>query len=118
MPDQKPSLRRWCSELVSVLCRHDDGRLFKVPGNLEEIGESSALILTEASIRLGTKVIVACRRHKLRGVVESRSLDEHLGFFVEIRLNTGSQWSQRWFSPEHLLPRFKVQPKLNHLGAV
>ena len=118
MVDQKAPLRRWCSELVSVLCRHDDGRLFKVPGNLEEIGESSALVLTEASIRPGTKVIVDCKAHKLRGVVQSRWLDEHLGFFVEIRLNPGSRWSQRWFSKEHLLPRFKVpRPKASHLGA-
>jgi putative aminopeptidase FrvX len=94
--------------LVSVICRHEDGRLLKVSGNLEEIGESSALVLTESGIQVGTKVVVDCKTHQLRGVVESRWLDEHLGFFVEIRLNSGSQWSQRWFAPEHLLPFFKA----------
>jgi hypothetical protein len=108
MADHKPPLRRWCSELVSVICRHQDGRLLKVSGNLEEIGESSALVLTESGIRLGTKVIVDCGTHQLRGVVESRSLDEHLGFFVEIRLSSGCHWSQQWFAPEHLLPRFEI----------
>ncbi len=108
MADHKPPLRRWCSELVSVICRHDDGRLLKLSGNLEEIGESSALVLTETGIRIGTKVTVDCKTHKLTGVVQSRSLDEHLGFFVEIRLNSECHWSQRRFVPEHLLPRFKV----------
>jgi len=107
MVDHKPPLRRWCSELVSIICRQNDGRLRKVSGNLEEIGESSALVLTESGIRPGTKVTVDCRTHQLKGVVKSGSLDEHLGFFVEIRLNSGCHWSQQWFAPEHLLPRFK-----------
>lgn len=75
---------------------------------MEEIGKSSALVLTETGIRPGTKVIVDCKTHKLKGVVESRWLDEHLGFFVEIRFNSGCRWSQRQFVPEHLLPQFKV----------
>src|SRR5580693_5798037 len=103
MSDRKPQLRRWCSELVSVICRHDDGRVHKVFGNLEEIGSSSALVLTESGIRPGTKVVVDCKQHQLKGVVQSRSLDEHLGFFVEIRFNAESHWSQRRFTPEHLL---------------
>jgi hypothetical protein len=118
MAPHQPLPRRWCSELVSIVCRQDDGRLLKISGNLEEIGESSALILTDSAIRTGTKVVVTCQTHELKGVVASRSFDEHLGFFVEIRLDSGCQWSQRWFTPEHLLPHFRVPPKVFHLGNI
>jgi hypothetical protein len=87
-----------------------------VSANLEEIGESSALVLTETRIRLGTMVALDCKTRELKGIVESCILDEILGFFVEIRLDSECRWSQQWFTPQHLLPSFKVQPKLLHLA--
>jgi len=39
--------RHWCSELVSVVNVTRRGVASSVPGNLEEIGEHSALVLTE-----------------------------------------------------------------------
>jgi hypothetical protein len=106
--DYKPPRRRWFSELVSVICRLDNGWCLAVSGNLEEIGELSALVLTETRIRLGTKVAIGCKAQELKGVVESCTLAEPLGFFVEIRFDSECHWTQRWFAPQHLLPRFKT----------
>ena len=108
MADYKLPARHWCSELVSVLCRLDNGWRVAVSGNLEEIGESSALVLTETPVRLGTKIALRCKTRELKGIVDSCTWDEGLGFFVEIRLDSECHWSQRWFAPQHLLPRFKV----------
>ena len=74
-----------------------------MPGNLEEIGESSALVLTENSIPAGTKVRIDCKSRELKGIAESCKVNEWLGFFVEIRLDPDSRWSPKWFAPEHLL---------------
>lgn len=106
MASCKAILRQWCSELVSVIVRQGEALL---PGNLEEIGESSAVVLMDHSIRTGTPVTIACRARKFNGIVQSFTCDEHLGFFVEILFEPGSHWSPRWFYPRHLLP--PMQPK-------
>ena len=64
------------------MCRLDNGWRVTVSGNLEEIGESSALVLTETKVRRGTKVAIRCKTRELKGVVESCTLHEGLGFFV------------------------------------
>jgi hypothetical protein len=72
-------------------------------GNLEEIGEWSALVLTDAAISGGTEVHLQGKGHELQGLVESCARQEPLGFFVTVRLNATSRWSDRWFTPDHLL---------------
>lgn len=92
-----------CSELVSV-ARISGGRPAKVlNGNLEEIGEWSALILTQDSLPVGTRVRVKGKLHELKGFVRSCLCDPVLGFFVDIGLDAESRWSEKWFVPEHLL---------------
>lgn len=71
-------------------------------GNLEEIGEWSALVLTEAAVPPGTKVRVKGEAHELKGRVRSCTFDRLLGFFIEIGLDAESRWSEKWFVPEHL----------------
>jgi hypothetical protein len=87
-----------------------------VSANLEEIGESSALLLTETRIRLGTRIALDCKTRELKGIVESCILDEILGFFVEIRLDSECHWSPQWFAPQHLLPSSTFRSKLFHLA--
>lgn len=94
--------RRLCSELVSVARLHGSGWWQAITGNLEEIGERSALILTESAIPRGSKVRVKREGHVLKGVVESCTFDELLGFFVDVRLDWESRWSEQWFAPHHL----------------
>jgi hypothetical protein len=91
-----------CSELVSIERRIGDRALQTLDGNLEEIGEWSALILTQEAVSAGTKVLVKGKGQKLKGHVKSCTFDGLLGFFVEIELAPESRWSEKWFTPEHL----------------
>ena len=93
--------RNMCSHLVTVTCSGHHGACV-VGGNLEEIGEESAVVLAERRISRGTHVCIRCGINRLRGVVEACRNDA-LGFFVEVHLDRASRWSQDWFSPEHLL---------------
>src|SRR5712691_11651944 len=118
MERQTPVHRHLCSELVSLSCIGKGGRPRAVSGNLEEIGEWSALILTETPIARRAKVRVTCEAHQLKGFVLSCKHEGPLGFLVEVRLYPESRWSEQWFTPQHLLALWgALQPKLFHAGA-
>ena len=95
--------RNWCSELVSVVRVNRTGGSESIPGNLEEIGERSVLVLTESPVPVQSRVHIACRTHVLRGVSKSCKYDPLLGYYIEIELSPASRWSRTWFSPCHLL---------------
>lgn len=105
--------RQSCSELISLVHVNNKGRSRAVPGNLEEIGQRSALVLAEEPVPVGSKVHIACKTHVLRGVAQSCTFDRILGFFVEVKLAPASRWSRRWFSPEHLTS-FRDLAQLSH----
>jgi hypothetical protein len=100
-----------CSELVSIARLSGSRSVQVVEGNLEEIGEWSALILTQNALPLGTKVRIWGKTHKIKGVVRSCKYDRVLGYFVDIGLDPGSRWSEKWFRPEHL---FALCPSMRY----
>ena len=107
MANCKAILRQWCSELISVVLPHSSQ---PESANLEEIGESSVVVLMDRAVRAGTRIALKCRTKMLYGIVASYTIDEHLGFFVEILLDAGNTWSPQWFAPEHLLPPLQEKP--------
>ena len=103
MAKQLSQVRNWCSELVSVVRVSGNGSLESTPGNLEEIGEYSAVVLSERPIPVASAVHVACSTHILRGVSRTCEFVPQLGYFIEIELAPASRWSKQWFSPRHLV---------------
>jgi hypothetical protein len=102
MAKQLPLQKNLCSELVSVF-RLGHHRIEPILGNLEEIGERSAAILTEAPVNTGSPVCIVCKCNILRGVVETCQFDRILGYWIKIRLAPAVRWSRDWFVPDHLL---------------
>jgi hypothetical protein len=96
--------RNWCSELVTVVWLNRSGSSEAITGNLEEIGERSALVLTESPIPIASRVHIICGNHVLRGLTKTSELDRLLGYFIAIELAPASRWSRQWFAPRHLLP--------------
>ena len=92
-----------CSQRVSVICSDLGGWCHSVQGNLEEIEEKSALVLADWPICSGKRVRISCGGNQLKGVVKACIHDDLLGFFVEVRFDSDSQWSERSFKPDHLL---------------
>jgi hypothetical protein len=93
-----------CSEMVSVAWDETG-----VVGNLEEIGEWTAVLLLEDPVPGGARICIQCEEHQLNGYVETCTLQRPLGFFVSVRLDPDCRWSPDWFSPHHLLT-FPAQP--------
>lgn len=104
MTSSKALPRYLCSESVRV-CRLDGPPqpLLLLPANLEEISRSSAELIAESPLPQSAKVRIFSKQHSLEGRVESCVWDRLLGYIVKVRFAPKSQWSKRWFSPEHLL---------------
>jgi|ERR1700733_5479949 len=100
-----------CSELVSVSLLSGGRPALVLDGNLEEIGEWSALILTQNALTPGTRVRVKGKARELKGFVRSCTFDRLLGFFVDIGLDAESRWCEKWFVPQHL---FALCPSMRY----
>jgi hypothetical protein len=115
MRNSKSVCRHLCSELVFITRTDRVGRR-AILGNLEEIGEWFAEILTDCAFPRATAVKIVSKDHQLEGFVETCRRDNQLGFFVKVRLSTNSRWSDRWFTPKHLLQLWSgTQPKVSPL---
>ena len=95
--------RRLCSQRVSVSCAARDGWSYTIPGNLEEIEQSSCLLLVEAAVPVGKRVRVCCGIYQLDGTVTASQYDDVLGVYVDVQFDSDSQWSERRFKPQHML---------------
>jgi hypothetical protein len=98
---------------VSLVRVNRAGASESISGNLEEIAESSALVLTESPFPPESRVHIACRNHVLRGVSKSCKHAPLLGYFIEIELAPASRWSRAWFSPRHLLTLRDLELRLS-----
>ncbi len=111
---KQPTLERnWCSELVSLVRVNRTGASESIAGNLEEIAERSAIVMTESPVPVQSRVHIACRTHVLRGVTKSCNYDPPLGYFIEIELAPASRWSPAWFTPRHLLTLRDLELRLS-----
>ena len=96
----KPHL---CSELVSISWEEETRGVRSAAANLEAIAETEATVLTDADLPPGTRLWIDCQGHRLQGVIRSSTCDPILGFFISVELDPESHWSEKWFTPAHLL---------------
>jgi hypothetical protein len=95
--------RYLCSELVSVLYEDGSHKTRATVANLEEISSRSAILLCEEHLKPGVPVALSSKGHDLYGIVASATFERLLGWYIVLRLELRSQWTSRWFLPEHLL---------------
>lgn len=98
--------RHLCSELVSIIYTSGNKLGMALAANLEEIGQSSAQVLADAPIRVGSKIWISCEMNQLKGRVKSCTFRRLMGYFIEVGLDPESCWSPVWFTPKHLLQVF------------
>src|SRR4051812_17155783 len=117
MPSSKVKHRNLCSELV-LISRTDGRGWLGMLGNMEEIGEWFVEILTESAFPCNADVRIQSRSHQLEGRVKSCKFQTSLGFIVKVKLHPQSRWSDRWFTPKHLLQLWNgPSPKASALSA-
>ena len=87
-------------------------------GNLEEIGEWFVEVLLDCSLPTNAPLRIVSKDHQLEGVVEACVPRQPLGYFVKVKLSPQSRWSERWFTPKHLLTLWhNTETKASALGA-
>jgi hypothetical protein len=116
MHHTKPAHRFMCSEVVSIV-HADLGAGPALRGNLEEIGERFAEVLTDRPFPRNSAVRIITKTCVLEGVVKDCYRDRVLGFFVQVALTADSRWSERSFIPQHLLKLDYGTPKVSALKA-
>ena len=121
MRNLKSTPRFLCSEMVFIT-RADRRGCPAMLANLEEIGEWFAEILTDCAFPQNAPVRIVSKGQQLEGIVEGCTQNQPLGFFVKVRFNPESRWSERWFTPQHLLKLWSGtqadnQPKVSPLKA-
>jgi hypothetical protein len=117
MREQKSICRYLCSELVFIT-RPDRRRRPAMLGNLEEIGEWFVEVLMDCSLPTNAPLRIVSKDHQLEGVVEECIPRHPLGYFVKVKLSPRSRWSERWFTPQHLLQLWSsAPPKVSTLKA-
>lgn len=114
MSDSKSITRYLCSELVFITRAGRRGRQAML-ANLEEIGERFAEVLMERALPRNAAVRIVSKSHHLEGIVEACTHRRPLGYVVKVKLAPQSHWSERWFTPQHLLQiwsgsRLKANP--------
>jgi hypothetical protein len=91
------TLPNLCSEIILIKA---DG-MEPVVGNLEELGETGLVILTDIAFEPGTEVTIQAKNHQFKGSIANSELDQCLGYYLEVRLARDSYWSDRLFQPQH-----------------
>jgi hypothetical protein len=109
MRNPKSVCRYLCSELVFIT-RPDRRRKPAMLANLEEIGEWFAEVLTDCAFPHNAPLRIVSKDHQLEGVVEKCVARQPLGYFVKVKLSPQSRWSERWFTPQHLLQLWSGAP--------
>ncbi len=71
--------------------------------NLEQISPSSAVLLADTAVENGCSVSFVVQGYELTGQVTAETLDDLLGWFLTVELDSATQWSPELFSPEHVL---------------
>ncbi|HLK19492.1 MAG TPA: hypothetical protein VKT81_11060 [Bryobacteraceae bacterium] len=93
--------RYLCSELVDLLYEDPSLILNQLVANLEEISSTHATVCVEERLALGSPVSFHSKGHDLHGFVEASEYLAPLGWMVEIRLDSDSQWDVDMFTPDH-----------------
>ena len=100
MRDRRSEQRLFCSELVSVHWRDEQGEQSTV-ANLEDISPSGACLLLESELPVGTQLKLEYPGGKLTGRVKY-CVHREYGYLVGIQF-IGEHWSESRFQPSHLL---------------
>ena len=98
-----------CADLVDVRWTDRSGRSRGAVANLEDISRSGVCLHMDGEIPLTTVVRITYPKGEFLGVVQYCQFKE-IGYYVGVRFEDGTKWSEINFTPMHLFdPREMVE---------
>jgi hypothetical protein len=108
MPSHNDGLQFLCSAEVKVLFEDESWNTHSAVGNLEGFGSHSATLLMDEPLPPWRPVAISLKGQDLYGIVESNEIDDLLGCFVTIQLNSPYRWTHPSSLPDHSLDLGKL----------
>lgn len=113
--ERRSEPRLWCSELVQIW-QKVDGRWKRIgSGVLEDISHSGICIQLEDPVVKGSTLRVRTDEWKVEGEVRY-CVYRDIGYYVGLKLDEDSKWSEDSFRPQHLVDPTKVPQKKPRAG--
>lgn len=103
MSTQSDDFRFLCSEQVKVLYEDESWNTHCTVANLEGISSNSATLLLDERPQPWRPIAFSLKGQDLYGIVESIDVDEVLGCFATIKLDSPYRWRNQSFLPDHFL---------------
>lgn len=107
-----------CADLIDVWWLDESGETGKALANLEDISNSGACLQVDVAIPEGMRLHICHPKVEFEGCVKYCVFRE-IGYFVGVEFESGFEWDEKLFQPEHLLdPRTlfglapRTEPKL------
>lgn len=107
MRERRSEVRMLCADVIEVSWKVGSRRQEAV-GLLEDISQSGACLQMESPIPIGTEIEWDSPYQKFAGTVCYCTYRE-IGYFVGVKFQDGTQWSEEVFQPDHLLDVEKIQ---------
>lgn len=102
MRERRAEPRMLCADLIEVHWTDERGQPHRALANLEDISHSGACLQLDAPIAEDTLLRLCHPKLELTGRVRY-CIFRDTGYFVGLKFEPGSQWTQRRFRPKHLL---------------
>ncbi len=101
MNERRLEPRLLCADLIEIEWQDQSGRNRRALANLEDVSASGACLQLEVDIPLHTRVVIKYPSGDLLGLVRYCVYKE-IGYFLGVKFDEGTQWSQKNFKPQHL----------------
>ena len=102
MKERRSEVRMLCADMVEVRWRRGPGKTRSAVALLEDISASGACLQLETAVPLGAEIRWKCPKQEFAGEV-SYCVYREIGYFVGVRFDSASRWSEKTYRPQHLL---------------
>ncbi len=101
--EQRAEPRSLCADLVQVEWKDEFGRSRVLPALLEDISSKGACLQMEAPVPENTEISISHGPDWIMVCQTVYCVYREIGYFVGIRFDDRTQWSEAAFRPLHLL---------------
>src|SRR5258707_6108690 len=108
--ERRTEARMLCADMVEIRWKDRFGKQCKATALLEDISPSGACLQTEAPVPIGSDIGWDSPKQFFSGYVRYCVYRE-IGYFVGVEFGGSTKWSERTYSPQHLLDLQKLVAK-------